>query len=357
MILIFNTGSTSIKAKLYEIHNKQIINVSSFAVSSISSKKKSNFSKAVQKIVISNKLDKKNILKVGYRIVHGGDEGKNNSLIDNKVERLIAKYNYLSPNHNPYALVVIRQSKKLFKKAKHYAFFDTAYFSLMPKSNKTYPLFPFSNNNIEIKKYGFHGLSHQYMYQKLADNKKAITIHLGAGSSMSAINKGKPLDTTMGVTPLGGLVMLTRAGDIDPGIVLEMVKKYGHKRSLEILSKKSGLLSITNKTNSMLDILYQAFGYIDEDLSLLSKNLPTDQDSTVLANVAINRFIRSIQKYICEYYLLLNGCDYLIFSGKIGYGSKKIRSLVVKDIKFLDIKNIEIVETDEESLMATMLYK
>ncbi len=195
------------------------------------------------------------------------------------------------------------------------------------------------------------------MYEKLARGKKAITVHLGAGCSISAIKNGVPVDTSMGTTPLGGLIMLTRPGDLDPGAVLEIVKKYGYKKSLEILAKKSGLLSITNKANSMLDIIYQAYGYIEEDKSMLSKNLPTDKGSTKLALVAINKFTRSIQKYICEYYVVLGGCDYLIFSGKIGSGSKKIRNLITKEIKFLKIEHIEAITTNEEKMIAEKLSR
>jgi len=355
MILVINTGSSSIKAKLYETHKGKLVEVSFFSSAGISSRNISNFSRATISMFRENKLDQKDIKKVAYRIVHGGDEGKNKSLIDTKVERLIEKYNHLSPNHNPYALAVIRQTKKLLRNAKHYAFFDTAYFSDIPLENKLYPLPKLTNHGIEIKKYGFHGLSHQYIYEKSAAGKKAITVHLGAGCSMAAINKTGPQNTTMGATPLGGLVMLSRPGDLDPGVVLEYTQKYGYKKSLEILAKDSGLLSITNKANSMLDILYQAYGYIEDDKSMLSPGLLTDNKSTEMAKTALNIFILSVQKYICEYYIVLGGCDYLIFSGRIGSGSKKIRNLIIKDIKFLDIKNIEVVVTDEEKMIASML--
>jgi len=355
MILVINTGSSSIKAKLYETHKRGLVEVSTFSVVGISVGSVSNYQKAIAKLIRDEKLTDKSISKIGYRIVHGGDEGKNKSIIDNRVERIIEKYNHLSPNHNPYALAVIRQSKKMLRSAKHYAFFDTAYFSNIPDENKLYPLPELVNRGIEIKKYGFHGLSHQYIYEKMAFGKKAITVHLGAGCSLAAIKDGKPVDTSMGATPLGGVVMLSRPGNLDPGVVLEYVDKYGYKKSLEIFSQKSGLTAITNKTKNMLDILYQAFGYVEDDNNLVSSGLPTDKKSTEMALVAITKFVRSIQKFICEYYIELGGCDYLIFSGRIGYGSKKIRNLITKDIKFLDIKNIEAIDTDEEKMMANML--
>ncbi len=355
MILVINTGSSSIKTKLFKRHKGVLIEVSAFSSAGISSKNISNFSRATTSLFRENNLDKKDIKKVAYRIVHGGDEGKNKSTIDVNVEKLIEKYNHLSPNHNPYALAVIRQTKKLLKDAKHYAFFDTAYFSSIPDENKLFPLPKLINHGIEIKKYGFHGLSHQYIYEKGASGKKAITVHLGAGCSIAAINREGPQNTTMGSTPLGGLVMLSRPGDLDPGVVLEYAQKYGYKKSLDVLAKKSGLLSITNKTSSMLDIIYQAFGYIEDDKSMLSRGLPTDVASTKKAEIAISKFVRSIQKHICEYYIELGGCDHLIFSGRIGTGSKKIRSLITKDIKFLDIKNIEAITTDEEKMMASYL--
>jgi len=303
--LIINSGSSSIK---YEIFDMNLNSLYSGSIKKINS--------------IFSKLKQYNIIACGYRVVHGGKFTKP-IIIDNKVISYLESINDLAPLHNPKTISIIKILKKTFNKIKHIAVFDTAFHSTIPKQNYLYgiPYVFFSKYN--IRKYGFHGISHKYLSDygiKLLKKikkpySKIITCHLGSGSSICAIKNGKSYDTSLGFSPNDGLIMATRSGDIDPGIIFYMNKKlkYGINKIRDILNNKSGLLGLAN--SSKMEVLVN------------SKNQKS--------KLAIEMFVNHIVNYIGSYYASLGGCDAIIFSGGIGEVEYKVRQMIIKKLNHL----------------------
>ena len=209
------------------------------------------------------------------------------------------------------------------------------------------------------QKYGFHGISHEYIYNTAGGEKlgKTITLHLGAGSSVCAIFEGRPIDTSMGFTPSEGLIMQTRAGDIDSGLVLYLAKEKGIAETDKILNNKSGLAGVSETSGEMLDILYLSGIKIQDDEYKPPKKLKKSPEGEKLAKMALTMFIRRIQKYIGSYAALMNGVDTIVFSGKIGYGSGEIRKIIMDKMDFLGDVKCVAVEPDEERAIANKLVK
>lgn len=293
MILVLNCGSQTIKYKLFgkKLKLKKEGKTESF-----------RFLKDVEE----------NIDLVGHRVVHGGSEFVKPTVITKKVLKKLKKYNKLAPLHNPYNLLGIKKSQRAFPKARHIAVFDTEFYKTLKEKVYTYPI---PGN---FRKYGFHGISHEYASKK--EKGKVISIHLGGGSSITAIKGGKPVDTSMGYTPLEGLMMMTRSGDIDPGIVV----------GKNILNKESGIKAICGET----------------DMRKVLKR----KDKK--AKLALNMYVYRIQKYIGAYYAILGGCDILVFTGAIGAGSAKIRKMIIKNLSILNKTKTKVVKPDEELSIA-----
>lgn len=211
-VLVFNVGSSSIKYSLFEDSN--LINSEDFE----KLETKEDYIKSFKKIF--KKIDVKNIDAIAHRVVHGGDL-KKPSRITKEVKDKIKKYSEFASLHNPKQLMVIELCEH-YKKPQ-YAVFDTMFFSELPEFSQIYAIPKELTKKYNIKRYGFHGLSHEYASRNLKG--KTIVCHLGSGSSMSAVFNGKPVDTTMGLTPLEGLIMGTRSGSIDPGIIFFLEKK------------------------------------------------------------------------------------------------------------------------------------
>ncbi|MFA7708000.1 MAG: acetate kinase, partial [Candidatus Pacearchaeota archaeon] len=247
-----------------------------------------------------------------------------------KVEKIIEEYSEFAPLHNPPALKVIKEFKKLGKR--QYAVFDTAFFSELPEKAKIYAIPKEITKKFNLKRYGFHGISHKYVSRELKG--KTIILHLGSGCSASAINNGKAVDISLGLTPLEGLMMGTRAGDIDAGLVLFLEKK-GYNMN-EVLNFESGFKGLT--------------GYTDfRDILKTLKN----PDSKLAYDIFIYRII----KYVGAYIAVLGGLDNLAFSGEIGYNVQMLRDDVAKNLTFLNKKfEVHAIKTDEESEIAREIF-
>ncbi|MBD3282155.1 MAG: acetate kinase [Candidatus Portnoybacteria bacterium] len=331
MILVLNSGSQSIKWKVFEPETFK-----EKARGDIKVKNKTEFRKKTKKEL--RKIRKEyNILKVGHRVVHGGDQ-RDPAKITWKIKRKIKKAEKYAPLHNPYNLLGIKTAQSIFKKIPQTAVFDTGFFKDLPIESQTYAL-P-KKIASKYKRMGFHGISHQYLAETAAkkiskplSEINLITCHLGGGSSITAIKKGKPIDTSMGFTPLEGLTMMTRPGNIDPGIMLELIKEYTPKTLEKMLNEQSGLKALTGE---------------DRMLNILKKN-------TKQAKTGLNIFCYNIKKYIGAYQAILNKTDAIVFSGKIGYGSKKIRSMITKDLPIDKKTKILSIKTNEELIIAKII--
>ena len=325
MILVLNCGSQSIKFKVFN-NDFKIVKTNHFKVKN---------SKDYQLILNKELKSIDNIDKVCHRVVHGGNKFKDPLRINKSIINELKKCNKLAPLHNPYNILGIETALKIFPKAKQVAVFDTGFYKDIPQKAYLYAL----PNRYGFRKYGFHGISHEYASKKAAEivdknfNKlNIISCHLGGGSSVTAIKNGKAIDTSMGYTPLEGVVMMSRSGSIDPGIILELGKLLSFDKIEDVLNKESGIKGIC--------------GY-SEMLKVLEMIKKGDNKS----KLALDVFVYSIQKYISSYFGILGGCDLLVFTGMIGAGSSKIRNMITKDLKILKNTKVMSVEPDEELMI------
>ncbi len=322
-ILVFNVGSSSIKYSLFK--NSELIESENFERLKI----KEDYSKSVEKIFMKFNVEKIDLIV--HRVVHGGDL-KKPCRITREVKKRIKDFSELAPLHNPRQILVIELCER-YKKPQ-YAVFDTMFFSDIPEVAKIYAIPKNLTEKYRIRKYGFHGLSHEFVSKNCKG--KTITCHLGSGSSISAILNGKPIDISMGFTPLEGLIMGTRSGTIDPGIIF-FLEKEGHNMK-EILTEKSGLKGICGH-NDFRDIL---------------SNLDKDRD----CKLAYDLFIYSITKIIGSYIAVLKGLDNLVFTATIGENVAKLREDVCSSLKFLGVEidkeknklNSEIISSNKSKV-------
>lgn len=335
MILVLNCGSQSVKIKVFDknLFQKKENKVLIF--------KKKDYSKVLKKelLKVSKEFGEK-IDLVGHRIVFGGEDFKKPTKITPFVLKKLEPLNKFAPLHNPFNILGIKTALKIFPKAKHYGVFDTEFFSSLPKNAFLYAIPEKIAKKFKYRRFGFHGLSHEYAGKEAARKikkdfrkLKIITCHLGGGASITAIKNGKAVDTSMGFTPMEGLVMMTRSGDIDPGIVLDIAKHFSPEKAEEILNSSSGLKGICGK-ESMLEILEQI------------------KTGNKKAKMALDIFVYRIKKYIGAYFTVLGGCDLLVFTGAIGSGSAKIRRMICKDIPFLRGVKILAIKPNEELQIA-----
>ena len=315
--LVFNVGSSSIKYSLFEDLN--IIESGNFE----RLKSKPDYRESVEKIF--EKFDIKKIDYIIHRVVHGGDIKEPNK-ITKEVKNKIDEFSEFAPLHNPKQLMVIELCEKYGKT--QFAVFDTMFFSGISEVAKTYAIPKEVTEKYKIRRYGFHGLSHDFVSKNLKG--KTITCHLGSGSSISAIIHGKAVDTSMGFTPLEGLIMGTRSGTIDPGIVLFLEKK-GYNVS-ELLLEKSGLKGICGK-NDFRDIL-----------STLN-----EKDS----KLAYDLFSYSIIKIVGSYIAVLDGLDNLVFTAAIGENVPRLREDICSHLSYLGIKINKTKNEKNEELISS----
>lgn len=271
-------------------------------------------------------LESTNEIKVvGHRVVHGGVTFSNTLVITQEVKEKIKNLFHLGPLHLPANYTGIDVAEKIFTHAKQVAVFDTAFHQTMPPKAYRYAIPNDLFTTHHIRAYGFHGTSHKYVSEKAIQfldnpNAKIITIHLGNGSSMAAVDKGKCVDTTMGLGPLTGLIMGTRSGDIDATVIFHLVNQLGYDINQvdNLLNKKSGLLGLTGSSD-MRDVKNE-----------IAKGNPD-------AILAYDMYAYRIKKYIGAYAAAMGGLDAVVFTGGIGENDNTLRALVLKDLEFLNL--------------------
>jgi acetate kinase len=263
---------------------------------------------------------------VGHRLVHGADKYNKSVIIDSEVIEDLKKFTPLAPLHNPANILGIEAVKEALPNVKMVGVFDTAFHQTMDEVTYLYPV-PYEwYTKYGVRKYGFHGTSHCYISKQIPrvlgrDNYKAIVCHLGSGGSISAIQDGKCIDTTMGFTPLAGIMMGTRSGDIDPSIIPYMMEQTNSSidEIMNDLNKKSGFLGLSGKASDFRDIYA---GVKDND-----KNCIT----------AFHKYVDTVVKYIAEYYVKLNGADIIVFTAGLGENAKEARKAIVSKLSCLGI--------------------
>ncbi len=273
--------------------------------------------------------DMSEIGAVGHRVVHGGEQFAESTLIDDKVKQVIRECFDIAPLHNPPNLMGIEACQELMPEVDHVAVFDTAFHQSMKPENFMYALPYEVYEKYKVRRYGFHGTSHYYVSHRAAamlgkpfEECKIITLHLGNGASMAAIKDGTVVDTSMGFTPLEGLVMGTRSGDIDPAIVFYLMDKLNLNtdEANNYFNKKSGMLGLSGVSNDLRDVLEAA------------------DSGHQRAQLALDVYYSRVKSYIGKYIALLNGCDCLVFTAGVGENGIDVRENICKDLDGLGIK-------------------
>jgi acetate kinase len=271
--------------------------------------------------------DASEIEGVGHRVVHGGDKFRQSVLIDEDVENAIERYSELAPLHNPHNLSGLRAARELLPTAPQVAVFDTAFHYTIPPKAYMYAIPYQEYAQDRVRRYGFHGTSHRYILRRFAAIQQSspqfcnlITCHLGNGCSLCAVECGRSIDTSMGFTPIEGLIMGTRSGDVDLGVVLYMMNHYrlDHDQIEDILNRQSGLYGVSGLSNDMRDLLEK-------------------RSSNERANLAVEMFCYRASKYIGSYMAALPEVHAVIFSGGIGENSYPIREEICRSLRSLGV--------------------
>ena len=264
---------------------------------------------------------------VGHRVLHGGMEFFDSCIINDEVIAAIEKCIPLGPLHNPANLMGIRACQAVMPKTPQVAVFDTAFHMTMPPKAYRYAIPTEYYENDSIRRYGFHGTSHKYVTKRTIElmgrkDIKLVNCHLGNGSSLSAVKDGKCQDTSMGLTPLAGVPMGTRSGDIDPAVVQFVMNKYGMSADecLNMLNKKSGVLALSGVSSDFRDI-ENAADAGNENCAL-----------------ALDKFAYEVRKYIGSYAAALGGLDCLVFTAGVGENSASMRARICEGLEFLGVK-------------------
>lgn len=344
LILVINCGSSSAKYQLFDIRSEKPL--AKGIVERIGEKGVfcKNHHQAI-KMIKGRLKSLGEIAGIGHRVVHGGEKFGEAALITKSVLKSIERFIELAPLHNRPSLEGIKACRRYFPGIPQVAVFDTAFHQSIPAHAYVYGI-PFKfYKKYQIRRYGFHGTSHRFVANEAAKKLKKplrrlkiITVHLGAGCSMAAIKEGKSVDTTMGFTPLEGLLMGTRSGDLDPAVVTFLMKKERlNANSInDLLNKKSGFLGISGISNDMRDIL-----------SGMKKG---DRRASLTFKV----FVYRIKKYIGAYQAVMAGLDAVIFTGGIGENVPGIRKILLKELRPVLGKRAKFltIPTNEELLIA-----
>ena len=346
-IMSINAGSSSLKFSLFNMDTNEVLVSGLFERIGIEGScytiKNSEF-KIKQEATLNNHADAVKILLdklielkiinsleeidgIGHRVVHGGDKYTDSVVVTDKVIEDIIRFSDYAPLHNPAHAVCIKAFKDVLPNTPMTVVFDTAFHQTMSKDRYLYAT-PYEwYEKYQVRKYGAHGTSHRYVSKKVSeelgrDDLKIIVCHLGNGSSITAVKDGKCVDTSMGFTPLAGVVMGTRSGDIDVSLVPYVMEKEGKSvgEILEILNKKSGFLGISQLSSDSRDI---------EDAI---------KEGNEQAALAQKMFVNSVVKYISQYYVEMGGCDVLAFTAGIGENSISTREEIVEQLACLGIK-------------------
>jgi len=343
-ILVINSGSTSLKYKIFGDDEKEIRQGYLENIKDHSQALKS----ALREIG-----DLREVKAVGHRVVHGGDKYNETIEVNEAIMADLVSFNDLAPLHNPYNLAGIKAAQEYLPDLPQVAVFDTAFFCSLPQLSRIYALPEQLTEKYKIHRFGFHGLSHQYILSEAARKlKKAInrinliSCHLGGGWSVTAVKAGQPIDTSMGWTPLEGLVMMTRCGDLDPGIILKLLKilpgEVNEKKVdqlYDLLNNRSGIYGLTGLTDF---------------LQLIKKVSLGDESAKLAFDLAVNRLI----KYIGAYWVLLDAkVDAVVFTGAIGSGNPLTRNRIINKIKCLGETEYLAIKTNEEIMIAREVKK
>ncbi len=387
-ILSVNAGSSSLKFQMYEMPEEKVlisgvferigIENSMYTIKINGNKTSKNAllptHKEAVKLLVNELIENKvidsldEIKGIGHRIVQGADKFESSVVIDDKVIETISELSALAPLHNPAAVIGIKAFKEIIPDAVAVAVFDTSFHQTMEKETYLYAL-PYNwYTDYQVRKYGAHGTSHKYVAGRLSkilnrEDIKVIVCHLGNGGSITAINNGKCVDTSMGFTPNAGIIMGTRCGDIDVSIVPYMMQKTNltYQELDNVINKQSGLLGISGVSSDSRDI---------------ESGIKEGNERCILAQ---KMFVRKVVDYIAKYYVLLNGVDAIAFTAGIGENSISTRKHIIDSLKVLGIKldeeanNIRgeeklittndssipcyVIPTDEEVMMARDTYK
>jgi acetate kinase len=325
-ILVLNAGSSSLKFNLFDITPESIAGNSERVLAKGEVERVAGMNEAVRSAF--GQIGNATVDAVGHRVVHGGDRFHESVIIDAGVERQIEELSVLAPLHNPPSLEAFRAAREHLPEVPHVAAFDTAFHHTLPPRAYVYGL-PYEYlTEKKIRRYGFHGISHRYVSGRFAQlhggkrsDYRMIVCHLGNGCSVCAIERGQSIDTSMGFTPLEGLVMGTRSGDLDAGAVLHLITQEHHDPAslLQVLNRESGLKGISGVSNDMRD---------------MEREASAGNERAVLA---IDVFCYRVRKYIGAYLAAMNGADALIFTGGIGENAPAIRARICEGLGSLGI--------------------
>jgi len=344
-ILVINSGSSSIKYKLFYMPRGKMLAKGLIEHIGEKGSDYANHYEGLKSVL--SEVD--GVDAIGHRVVHGAEEFKKPVVIDEKVIKKIRQCSSIAPLHNPANLAGILACARLLAGKEQVAVFDTAFHQTIPDFAYIYGLPYEYYQKYGIRKYGFHGTSHEYVAHEAAkalkkplSKLKIITCHLGNGCSITAVDRGRSVDTSMGFTPLEGLIMGTRCGDIDPALVPHIMrkKKFDTYQMDKILNKESGLKGISGISNDMRTLEKMARG------------------GNRRARLALDIFIYRIRKYIGAYSAVMQGVDAVVFTGGIGENQDDIRKMACLGLKGLLKKapRILVIPTNEELMIARQTY-
>lgn len=348
-IMAINAGSSSLKFQLFDMPSENVITKglverigmkdSVFTISVQEEKVTDTLNIPNHEVAVELLLEKllqhkiissfEEIDGVGHRVVHGGEVFSDSVLITDEVIAELDKLSELAPLHNPANITGIMAFRNILGNTPAVAVFDTAFHQTMPSSAFMYSLPYDYYENYAVRRYGFHGTSHKYVSQRAAEmmdrpieDLKLISCHVGNGASITAIDGGKSIDTSMGFTPLAGVTMGTRSGDVDPALIPYIMEKSGKTADevLDVLNKKSGILGITGLSSDLRDVETAA------------------NEGNERAELALKIFADRIRKYIGCYAVTMGGIDGIIFTAGVGENSATMRALILEGLEFMDIK-------------------
>ncbi|AST92850.1 acetate kinase [Sutcliffiella cohnii] len=347
-IIAINAGSSSLKFQLFDMPSETVItkglveriglNDAVFNIS-YNEEKQTDVTDipdhGVAVKILLNKLIDLGVVKsfdeitgIGHRVVHGGEEFSDSVVITDEVLAKLDELSELAPLHNPANVVGIKAFKEILPNVPAVAVFDTAFHQTMPEKSYLYSLPYEYYEKYGIRKYGFHGTSHKYVSERAAEllgrpveELRLISCHLGNGASIAAIEGGKSIDTSMGFTPLAGVAMGTRSGNIDPALIPFIMEKTGKSADevLDVLNKKSGILGVSGFSSDLRDIESAA------------------KEGNERAQLALDVFASRIHKYIGSYAARMYGVDAIIFTAGIGENSTEIRARVLRGLEFMGV--------------------
>ncbi|WP_010678423.1 acetate kinase [Bacillus timonensis] len=347
-IIAINAGSSSLKFQLFEMPSEEVITKGIFErigldkgifTISVNEEKITTETEipnhAVAVKILLDKLTELEIIKsldeidgIGHRVVHGGETFADSAVITEEVLEEIDKLSELAPLHNPANATGIRAFHEVLPNVPAVAVFDTAFHQTMPEKSFLYSLPYDYYEKYGIRKYGFHGTSHKYVSQRAAEllgrpieQLRLLSCHLGNGASIAAIEGGKSIDTSMGFTPLAGVTMGTRSGNIDPALIPFIMEKTGKTADevLNVLNKESGMLGVSGFSSDLRDITEEA------------------NEGNRRAELALEVFASRIHKYIGSYAARMHGVDAIIFTAGIGENSDTIRARVLTGLEFMGV--------------------